>query len=36
VTPSWDPALECTMRTEGRQVEEELVASELLELLADG
>jgi uncharacterized protein (TIGR02679 family) len=36
VTPSWDPALECTMRTEGRQVEEELVASDLLELLADG
>jgi uncharacterized protein (TIGR02679 family) len=36
VTPSWDPELECTMRTEGRQVEEELVASELLELLADG
>lgn len=36
VTPSWDPELECAMRTAGRQVEEELVASELLELLADG
>lgn len=36
VTPSWDPQLECAMRTAGRQVEEELVASGLLELLADG
>ena len=35
VTPSWDPELERAMRTEGRQVEEELVASELLGLLAD-
>ncbi|MGO9751505.1 MAG: TIGR02679 family protein [Solirubrobacteraceae bacterium] len=36
VTPSWDPQLECAMRAAGRQVEEELVASGLLELLADG
>ena len=36
VTPSWDPELERAMRTQGRQVEEELVASELLELLAYG
>jgi uncharacterized protein (TIGR02679 family) len=35
VTPSWDPELSCAMRTAGRQVEEELVAYELLELLAD-
>lgn len=32
VTPSWDPELEWAMRTAGRQVEEELVASEILEL----
>jgi uncharacterized protein (TIGR02679 family) len=36
VTPSWDPELECAIRTAGRQVEEELVAPELLERLADG
>jgi uncharacterized protein (TIGR02679 family) len=36
VAPSWDPGLECAMRKGGRQVEEELVASELLELLVDG
>jgi uncharacterized protein (TIGR02679 family) len=36
VAPSWDPELECTMRTAGRQIEEELVASELLASLADG
>ncbi len=36
VTPSWDPELLCAMRTAGHQVEEELVAYELLELLADG
>jgi uncharacterized protein (TIGR02679 family) len=36
VTPSWDPGLESAMRKEGRQVEEELVASELLEQLVDG
>jgi uncharacterized protein (TIGR02679 family) len=36
VTPSWDPGLECAMQEWSRQVEEELVASELLEQLADG
>jgi uncharacterized protein (TIGR02679 family) len=36
VTPSWDPGLESAMRNEGRQVEEELVASELLERLFEG
>ena len=35
VAPSWDPELLCAMRTAGHQVEEELVAHELLELLAD-
>jgi Protein of unknown function C-terminus (DUF2399) len=36
VTPSWDPGLGSAMRKKGRQVEEELVASELLERLSDG
>ncbi len=36
VTPSWDPGLESAMRTEGRQIEEEVVASELLARLRDG
>jgi uncharacterized protein (TIGR02679 family) len=36
VTPTWDPGLGSAMRKEGRQVEEELVAFELLERLLDG